>query len=138
MLKSIAYLSIVICLLFTGCAGQNREINELAQAIYSQAQLKQPLPPHEFKSDGCSYWPDGDWEECCVRHDVIYWQGGTRSERRIADANLKACVSETGHPVAADLMHWGVRIGGVWWLPTSFRWGFGWDYPQYSPANVEY
>ena len=138
MLKSITSSSILLCLIFTGCANQNKEINALAQSIYSQANLQAPLPPNEFKSDGCSYWPDGDWGECCIRHDLIYWQGGSRSERGIADTTLKTCVSDTGHPVAAGLMYAGVRVGGVWWLPTSFRWGFGWNYPQYGPANVEY
>ena len=27
------------------------------------------------------------------------------------------------------LMFLGVRFGGVHWLPTHWRWGFGHDYP---------
>lgn len=35
----------------------------------------------EFRSDGCSLFPDAsvinndDWCECCVEHDMAYWQG---------------------------------------------------------------
>lgn len=25
------------------------------------------------------------WEECCVEHDIAYWQGGTVAERLAAD-----------------------------------------------------
>ena len=138
MFRLIVYTSILISLLFIGCANQNKEINDLAQTIYLQTNPREPLPPNKFKSDGCSLWFDGDWVECCIRHDIVYWQGGSRYERHIADADLERCVSKSGHPIVANLMHIGVRMGGVWWLPTPFRWGFGWNYPQYGPADIKY
>jgi len=30
----------------------------------------------------------------------------------------------------AILMYYGVRTGGVPWLPFSWRWGFGQDFPD--------
>ena len=87
-----------------------------------------------FTSDGCSSFPDGTleqkelWLSCCTDHDLSYWQGGTYKERVKADQELKSCVAEMGEPVIAALMLAGVRVGGTPYLPTSFRWGYGWPY----------
>ena len=49
----------------------------------------------DFKSDGCSLFVDGTfkdrdlWKGCCVEHDVAYWQGGTKKERKQADLKKK-------------------------------------------------
>lgn len=38
----------------------------------------------DFSSDGCSQFPDGTftqenlWCDCCITHDIAYWQGGSR------------------------------------------------------------
>ena len=79
----------------------------------------------DFKSDGCSLFPDGDYRDCCVEHDKAYYVGGSLKERRIADNRLHACVSDKRHKFLAPLIWIGVRIGGVPFLPTPFRWGFG-------------
>lgn len=84
--------------------------------------------PADFKSDNCSLFPDCDYGDCCVEHDKIYYFGGTGKERRQADKKLYECVkAKKGfhHKIIAPLMYVGVRIGGVSWLPTPFRWGFG-------------
>ena len=134
--------ALIIAILFilpaACCANRSVEIDKLTEEVYSKSNLSEPLPPHTFKSDGCSCWPDGDWVDCCVKHDLIYWMGGTREERKIADLELKKCISEKGYPVIARIMYIGVRIGGVWWLPTPFRWGFGWDYPMSGPPGKPY
>lgn len=89
-----------------------------------------------FTSDGCSAWPDGTlfekklWLRCCVVHDVAYWQGGTREERKEADEALRQCVAEVGEPEIAAVMLAGVRVGGSPYWPTSFRWGYGWEWPR--------
>lgn len=89
-----------------------------------------------FKSDGCSAFPDGTWKKhdlwlsCCIAHDRAYWQGGTYGERLIADEALKQCVASLGEPEIAQLMLVGVRAGGSPYLPTSFRWGYGWPFPR--------
>jgi len=89
-----------------------------------------------FTSDGCSSFPDGTfkqkelWLNCCEKHDFDYWKGGTYEDRVVSDNNLKQCVSEVGEPEVAVLMLAGVRVGGTPYLPTSFRWGYGWSYPK--------
>jgi len=85
-----------------------------------------------FRSDGCSRFPDGTpsqptlWRDCCVTHDLAYWQGGTREQRLIADRELRACVSERAGAALGGLMFSGVRLGGSPRWPTTYRWGFGW------------
>ena len=87
-----------------------------------------------FTTDGCSSFPDGTsehhslWSGCCVHHDVAYWKGGTRDERRAADEALAQCVALAGQPKTAQLMLAGVRLGGTPYLPTSYRWGYGWPF----------
>lgn len=89
-----------------------------------------------FRSDGCSRFPDGTpthpqlWLDCCVAHDLAYWQGGTRQQRLEADRQLRVCVSRRADAALGYLMFSGVRIGGSPRWSTDFRWGFGW-----SPAR---
>jgi len=97
-----------------------------------------------FESDGCSAFPDGTleqralWLSCCEAHDFTYWKGGTYQERLKADQDLKHCVAATGEPEIAELMLAGVRVGGTPYLPTKFRWGYGWPYPRgYKPHTTD-
>jgi hypothetical protein len=34
-------------------------------------------------------------------------------------------------------MYIGVRIGGHAWLPTPWRWGYGWYWPQSGPKKAQ-
>ncbi|MGB0733977.1 MAG: FAD-binding oxidoreductase [Pontibacterium sp.] len=95
-----------------------------------------------FASDGCSSFPDGTfaqnqlWLACCVEHDLAYWKGGTKAERELADLALEKCVVSVGEQQIAKLMLAGVRVGGTPYLPTTFRWGYGWPYPRsYGPLT---
>ena len=87
-----------------------------------------------FTSDGCSLFPDGTlsqpdtWHHCCYQHDQSYWPGGTRQARLLADKQLASCVAETGYPLTSKLMYAGVRVGGTPYIPTPFRWGYGWPW----------
>lgn len=87
-----------------------------------------------FTSDGCSSFPDGTpanqslWLDCCVRHDLAYWKGGTYEERLAADLALEQCVVKLGEPEIARLMLRGVRAGGNPYLLTPYRWGYGWPF----------
>lgn len=81
--------------------------------------------PADFVGDGCTMFPDGDYGDCCLAHDRDYFRGGTKAERKASDKRLEQCVRAKGHKFRAKLMYLGVRIGGISWLPTSFRWGFG-------------
>jgi hypothetical protein len=103
------------------------------------SECEEYCPLHPFKSDGCSCWPDGDWVECCVvRHDLVYWMGGTWEQRERADMELRDCLAKEGHPVVTWMIYYDVRVGGVWWLPSQFRWGFGRDYPESGPSGKPY
>jgi len=103
-------------------------------ALFSNIVSADTLKP--FTSDGCSAFPDGTlaqnnlWLNCCTLHDLAYWQGGTYQQRAAADQALKQCVAKVGQPTIAALMLAGVRVGGTPYLPTTFRWGYGWPYPR--------
>jgi len=95
-----------------------------------------------FTSDGCSAFPDGTpgqktlWLDCCYQHDYAYWKGGTREDRAQADQALRACVAAVGEAEIAALMLAGVRVGGTPYLPTHFRWGYGWPFFRgYKPLS---
>tara|TARA_R110001592_G_scaffold362770_1_gene678156 strand:+ start:4911 stop:5402 length:492 start_codon:yes stop_codon:yes gene_type:complete len=87
-----------------------------------------------FLSDGCSSFPNGTleqkelWLSCCEAHDYAYWMGGSYQQRLDADNALQQCVAATGEPKIAQLMLAGVRVGGTPFLPTRFRWGYGWPF----------
>ena len=96
-----------------------------------------------FTSDGCSAFPDGTlsenklWMACCTTHDFAYWKGGTREQRLEADEALKSCVAKVGQPRIASMMLAGVKVGGSPFWPTTFRWGYGWNYPKlYGPLTA--
>ena len=99
----------------------------------------------EFQSDGCTFYPDGTsselvlWRDNCVVHDYAYWKGGTWKERRDADRKLRDGIRRKGKPVIAQLAYVGVRVGGTPWLPTPWRWGFGWcEFPRgYRPLSLD-
>lgn len=95
--------------------------------------------PENFKTDGCTLFPDGDYRDCCVVHDLAYFHGGTRRGRLRADNVLFRCVKNKKgwwHKIIAPMMWVGVRIGGVSFLPTSFRWGFGGKFKNNSNVKT--
>lgn len=84
--------------------------------------------PADFKSDGCSLFPDGKYRDCCVAHDTDYYFGGSCKARLKSDNRLFKCVAAKKgvYPkLIAPFMWLGVRVFGVSFLPTPFRWGFG-------------
>ena len=97
----------------------------LPQAVENKPVLTEA--PANFVRDGCSLFPDGDYADCCQAHDRDYYRGGTKAERKASDKRLEQCVRAKGHKFLSKMIYLGVRIGGVPWLPTSFRWGFGRD-----------
>lgn len=97
------------------------------------------MPP-DFKSDRCTLFPDGDYAACCVEHDKDYYFGGTLAERRASDKRLRECVRSKGkgwkRRFLSNVMFLGVRVGGVHFLPTPFRWGFGNKFPRKEPKII--
>ena len=91
-----------------------------------------------FHSDGCSVVAEYDQRECCVQHDWLYWQGGRREQRREADQQLRDCIQQTQTSWLANIRWFGVRIGGVGFLPfRKWRWGFGWRWPRSSASTPD-
>ncbi|WP_413582550.1 helicase [Bdellovibrio sp. HCB288] len=98
---------------------------------------------HDFTSDGCSRSPDGIWTDdaeafldCCIKHDVAYWRGGTSEERLHADEDLKVCIQKKGYPKVAEAYYYAVRMGGHPMFHTSYRWGYGWQTDRgYAPLS---
>ena len=98
-----------------------------------------------FSTDSCSLFPDraplgqADWCGCCVAHDLAYWRGGSAAERLESDRVFKECVRTASRsPALAGTMYGAVRAGGVPWLPSPFRWGYGWDYGRlYRTLSLE-
>lgn len=86
-----------------------------------------------FTSDGCSMSPDGipgskiKWLDCCVRHDIAYWLGGTSGQREEADKALRGCITDKGFHTIGEIYYRGVRLGGGPERNTSYRWGYGWN-----------
>jgi len=100
--------------------------NLFAQA--APAALANDTLPDGSKSDGCSLFFDCNYRQCCVEHDKDYFNGGTGKERLKSDNRLYKCVKRTKgwqNKLIAPLMWMGVRVLGVSFLPTPFRWGFG-------------
>jgi hypothetical protein len=86
----------------------------------------------------------------CVEHDRAYWLGGTPEQRIAADRLFAERIASLGDTAEeqlktekrrlhramlhlqiarfktiAAIYYRSVRMGGVPWLPTSFRWGYG-------------
>ncbi len=89
----------------------------------------------EFSTDICSRFPDGlpgklpKWRDCCIEHDIYYWLGGTKEQRKRADTKLAHCVANKGGrtlDIIGKGMYVGVRLGGAPWFNLSYSWGYGW------------
>lgn len=120
----------------------------LSAAAFAQKDSATPVTatttpttvPADFKSDGCTMFPDADYGDCCVAHDKAYYVGGSRKDRWRADKVLYKCVAAKKgmcHRIIAPMMWVGVRVGGVPWLPTPFRWGFGRKKSKRNAGSVE-
>ena len=66
-----------------------------------------------FTTDGCTLFFDGSWKQCCIRHDEVYWNGGTRNMRLDADRELASCVERVSNGVVAQIVYGAVRVGGT-------------------------
>lgn len=96
-----------------------------------------------FTSDGCSIVPDGTfnnpakWQMCCVQHDIAYWLGGTKEDRKAADKALGSCIGKNQNKIIGNIYYLGVRIGGVPNSNMGYRWGYGWKYNrEYKPLST--
>lgn len=134
--RALGYLAVLVVLVLallydTQPLSIPQGLAERAQVVC--ADTGHGVPDRHFTTDGCSGFPDGVWQECCIEHDVSYWCGGTSDERKQADQLLKTCVQQkiqgTSGALLSNIIFVGVRLGGVCQLPTSWRWGYGRTYP---------
>ena len=113
------------------------ELERVASQACSARGQPAGAPTLPFRFDGCSWWPDGDYRDCCQTHDYAYWCGGSREARAAADDALRMCVAEKRGAVYGRLMWLGVRAGGHPVVPLYFRWGYGHaysgSYPKATP-----
>jgi hypothetical protein len=109
--------------------GQSYSAGQLdTWANESCAAVSSVLPPNKFTTDGCSAYPEGAYQDCCIKHDVSYWCGAQR--RRVVDQEFRRCVREASSPANANLMWTGVRLGGGRFMPFSWRFGYGHPWPH--------
>lgn len=103
----------------------------VALTIVHSSQANELKP---FTTDGCSMWIDGTleqpnlWRHCCVAHDLDYWQGGTKAQRKQSDERIQACVKQAQGPGMANYIYSNVRWGGSPYWVSPYRWGYGWGY----------
>ncbi len=94
---------------------------------YSQKLVAQFKVENNFKPDQCTNFPSGNWGHCCFEHDLVYWVGGTFTDRKKADSRLMSCVNRMKGP--GYLMYEGVRMFG------SNYWGAAWGSQNRVPLT---
>lgn len=112
--------------------GQDHDLAEI-QAIAAEncgisPEITGSADIHPFTTDGCSMWPDSDWRECCIEHDIKYWCADSDSGRKMADQVLRECVRDHSGATNAFLMYIGTRLGGFSLFPFPWRWGYGYPW----------
>jgi len=59
----------------------------------------------------CSFWLEGDWLECCVKHDHgcnIAKIAKSKKFRKVTDKHLKECVQKSDKGVLHKAFRWGM------------------------------
>lgn len=103
-------------------------VSAFAQKNSAEIAEQQSSVSSEFVSDGCTWFPDGNYYDCCVAHDREYFAGGSWKQRWRSDKKLFQCVAAKPkfyNKLIAPIMWLGVRTFGVPWLNTKASWGFG-------------
>jgi hypothetical protein len=97
----------------------------VAHSMYDLTKEKQ----RAFATDGCTMFVNGSWKECCIAHDHDYWQGGSAETRQESDERFKECIyTKTQNRPLSLGAYMIIRIGGVPYLATPWRWGYGWSF----------
>jgi len=86
----------------------------------------------EFETDTCTFFFDGNWQDCCIKHDLRYWYGGTKKEKYQADQKLESCVYKKSNRFISRLIYSGVRVGHYSPIKSRFKWGWGRDQKERS------
>lgn len=67
--------------------------------------------------DHCTMFPEGNWSECCARHDRRY--ENKRLTRFQADKLLFRCVKRKSSIIIAAIMFMGVRLVGWYFYDNA-------------------
>lgn len=145
----VASAGLLACAALVACAPKMHAIEPYQSDPVAAAELEArardlcdaqvsgaPPPDQTFITDGCTAWFNRDWGGCCVEHDIAYWCGGSREDRKRADRELRSCVEGFTSRGVAQATYLGVRVGGHPIFPVHFRWGFGRSYcPWYGESD---
>ena len=73
---------------------------------------------------GCTGWPEGNWHDCCVQHDLDYEAGGNIWAKIKCDHKLGRCVAGKCSMLLGLLMFVGVLILGLgpWYQHRWYQW----------------
>lgn len=75
--------------------------------------------------EGPSSKPDL-WAHCCFEHDLVYWFGGDKADKKFSDIQLRECVRDVAGNFWANLMYAGVTAGGYSPVKFKYVWNWGW------------
>ena len=129
LLAIIIVLSAAIIAKLVRHQSQPKNIKELREIAESKTAV---MPPKPFTTDGCTFCPDNlfgkDVSRVCIEHDMQYWRGGSREERKMADIKLRDGVNKIIYPLGY-FMYLAVRAFGHPKVPGPWRWGYGFEYP---------
>ena len=145
ILKVLLILNITI---ISACSGNGtgfRVINPKSSQELWVKHKNLPAFDKNIHSDGCSggmsalyaqltflhekHGSELQWRSCCEEHDKAYYYGGSKEDKKTADAALKSCVNNViGTKFLGNAMQIAVKLGGGPYLPTSYRWGYGEDF----------
>jgi hypothetical protein len=96
------------------------------------------IPPYPFKTDGCTCFPSGGYDECCVRHDLVYWYGGSNEEREAADIQLMKCAADKGYPKTGIILRFGASVGGCVLAVHTFSLGVRIEISAVGAGEIKY
>lgn len=117
-MKNLIFIFTLTVVFSAGAFAQTKSVETLGAALVWS----------ESESDACTWFPDGNYCDCCVVHDREYFFGGSSKERWRSDKKLFQCVwakPKFYNKLVAPVMWLGVRVFGVPWLNTRASWGFG-------------
>lgn len=86
----------------------------------------------DFETDGCTMFIDGPsskpdlWAHCCFEHDLRYWFGGAKEDKKFSDIQLRECVRNVAGNFWANLMYAGVTAGNMSPVKFKYVWSWGW------------
>jgi len=67
--------------------------------------------PDDFKSDGCTFSPDGKWSSCCIMHDYAKLDKDVND--KTADLMFLNCMKDRSNVFLAYLYYFFVRIRSI-------------------------